>query len=103
MIGKILAIIGCLVFVVAAVVGGLFMADTPVGGTVENKDCVENIVSVKTDFFGITSDAEVGPAQCASIQEGNYVKYYIRSERTSIFDVKDGNCIYDTENGPNGC
>ncbi|MGB1698202.1 MAG: hypothetical protein ACPHK8_07360 [Thermoplasmatota archaeon] len=103
MIGKIFAILGSLIFVGAAVIGGLFIFDAPVGGTVEDKDCINNLVDVKTDFFGLTSSAEVGAAQCASIQAGNYVKYYLRSERTSIFESKGGACIYDTENGPGGC
>lgn len=105
MIGKIFAILGGLIFVAAAVIGGLFIFDAPVGGTIAHKkDCAsEGLVAVETDFFGLKADVDVGIARCTSIQVGNYVEYHLRSGETSIYESKGGACIYNTENGPGGC
>lgn len=99
MIGKIFAVIGTLIFLGAAVIGGMFVFDAPVGGTVSSKDqCpTEGLVGISTDFFGLKANADVGVAKCAALQVGNYVKYHLRTGHTIIYSEKGGTCLYDSE------
>lgn len=103
---KIITIVAGVLIVGLALIGALYAFDVGVGATITDKQCLQaggSTVDVKSDFFGAGATLEVPFQQCGAIQKGNYVKFHIRSERSEIYESKGGACIYDTENGPNGC
>ncbi len=101
---KIFTIVGAIVVVGGLILGGLWAFDIGVGATIEGKRCVAGEIDIKTQWFGAeTTLTDVPAQQCAAIQNGNFVEYHIRSERTSIWASEGGQCIWDTEHGPAGC
>lgn len=118
-IGLILWIIiavGGLVAILGATAGILYANDFAIEATVIDKECAgaggifgngsagSNSVTVQTRLFGIEHTlADIPNDQCLLIQEDNFVRYRVQSERTSIWESEGGSCIWDTANGPGGC
>ena len=104
MLKLILSVAGGLLVLGLAIIGGLYAFDAPVGATVDDKRCTAGEIDVISDFFGArTTVQDVPVQQCGAVQKGNYVSYYVRSERVSIYESKGGACIYDSVHGPGGC
>ncbi len=111
--------VGGLVGALAATGGILYASDFAVEATVIDKDCggstpggglfgvaqSGNTITVKTKLFGIEHTLQDVPAdQCFLVQRDNFVRYRIQSERTSIWEVEGGQCIWDTfHQSPTGC
>lgn len=90
-------------------IGGIYYAtDGAVDATVTDKQCGFNggTVTVVTEFPipGIEHTLQDVPSnQCSVINKGNFVRYHLQSERTSIWQSEGGACVYDTEYGVGGC
>ena len=79
----------------------LYFDDYRVEATVQETRCAEGEVDVKTKLFGIEHTvADVPLQQCGMLERGNFVEYRVRSERTTLYDVEGGQCIYDSLTGP---
>jgi hypothetical protein len=95
---RILLIVGIVLGVVIVAAGVAYAADAPLEATVEDKNCVSTqpTVSIVTALFGIHHTLEMTHDKCNAIQEGNFVRYHLRSGHTIIFAAKDGLCIFDS-------
>ena len=50
--------------------------------------------------FGLEHTVQDVPlAQCLLLEPGDYVKYRIRTQRTTLYDAS-GDCVYDSGTGP---
>ncbi len=86
----------------ATVVGGTCASYNPTG--VLTSPPAERTITVQTKMFGIEyTMTEVPTEQCAAIGKDNFVKYHLKSERTSLWEKEGGTCLYDSEYGPGGC
>lgn len=86
--------------VVAGIV--LYSRDYRVDATVTDTRCEVGEVQVRTKAFGIDHTAKGVPsAACAQLEEGNFVQYRIRTQRTTVYDTEGGRCLYDSETGAN--
>lgn len=86
---------------VVAVGGVLYASDYGLQADVQDKHCglSINVISVKTDLFGIEHDvAGVPEHECGIIQVGDRVVYHVRSQHTILY--RDGQVCYDSETGP---
>ncbi len=107
-----------LVGALGATGGILYASDFGIDATVIDKQCAGlpggggffaeplagNTITVKTKLFGIEHTLVDVPAdQCALVQKDNFVRYRVKSERTSIWSSEGGSCIWDTVNGAGGC
>jgi hypothetical protein len=98
-----------LVAVLAAGAGLAYAMDMPVEATVVRKSepCKlvgSNSVTVQAKLLGIehtVTGLEREP--CLAVNSGNFVKYHIRSGRTSLWVREGGPCIYDSVDGVGGC
>lgn len=97
------AVVG--IFVLLLAIGGIaYAADYGVEATVVDKNCVANEIVINPKYVGQdVTVPDIPPQQCSVIQKGNYLKYHVRSERTSIWASEGGSCVYDTEHGVGGC
>ncbi|MGB1586434.1 MAG: hypothetical protein ACPHID_05255 [Thermoplasmatota archaeon] len=99
---------GGLIVLLAAIGGILYMTDTAVEATVIDKDCsssplgATSQITVKTKFPipGIEHTIkEFDNTICNGLragEDGNYAKYYLKSERTVLFEREGGQCLYDS-------
>lgn len=97
-----------LIVVVAAIGGIMYMADTPIGATVVDKDCgsspfgATSKVTVETKFPipGIEHTIkDFDNTICNTLragENGNFAEYYLKSERTVLYDREGGACLYDS-------
>lgn len=98
-----------LVALLAAAAGVAYAADMPVEATVVRKSepCQVfggNSVTVQTKLLGIEHTVTGLPReQCLAVNTGNFVKYHIRSGRTSLWVREGGQCVYDSVDGVGGC
>lgn len=97
-----------LVVLLGAIAGIYYATDGAVDATVTDKQCGfgGGTVTVVTKFpvSGIEHTLQDVPAdQCNVINKGNFVRYNLQSERTSIWQSEGGSCLYDTKYGPTGC
>jgi hypothetical protein len=104
LIGKLIGIAIILILLVVVVGGFAYATDYKLEATVIDKDCSPSVleVNVKTKVGGIKHAVKVTQDKCGIIEESNFVEYYLRSERTTIYHNEGGTCIYDTKSGP-GC
>lgn len=103
LLGILLTVAGLLVVGIGGTGAYLYATDYKVDATVTGKDCAAGEVDVKTKLFGLEHTvADVPMQQCALLEKGNFVEYRIKSERTTLWDVEGGRCIYDSRTGP-GC
>lgn len=105
-----LAVMG-LIVVVAAIGGIMYMTDTAVEATIVDKDCgggaitggANSQVTVKTKFPipGIeTTLKDFDDRTCSIVragEDGNYVKFHVKSERTIMYEREGGACVYDSD------
>lgn len=96
------------VLVVAAIGVLLYANDFAVEASVKDKQCRSivggNFVTVQTKLFAMDYTLTGIPDhQCSLVNSGNYVKYHLRTERTSIYASEGGTCIYDSAGGIGGC
>lgn len=103
--------VGGLIVLVAAIGGIMYMTDTAVEATIVDKDCAGGVigggagsqVTVKTKFPipGIeTTIKEFDDRTCSILragEDGNYVKFHVKSERTIMYEREGGACIYDSD------
>jgi hypothetical protein len=71
-------------------------------------DPMTSTVTVKTRILGIGYTVTgMGYTECQAVHTGYFVRFHIRSQRTSVWDAADGNCIYDSvkvpHTGPAAC
>lgn len=103
LLGILLTVAGLLVVGVGGTAAYLYATDYKVDATVTSTDCAAGEVGVKTKLFGLEHTVpDVPVQQCALIKPGNFVEYRIKSERTTLWDIEGGRCIYDSLTGP-GC
>lgn len=103
-----LAAIGLLVLVLVVVGAVLYASDYAVEANVKDKQCRSalggNFVVIQTKALAIDyTVTDIPDYQCGLVNAGNYVKYHLRSERTSIYASEGGTCIYDSVGGIGGC
>lgn len=119
-IGVVGIVVWCVVGLVAALgltAGGMWAADYGVEATVVNKECggpagpggpggiiptaSQSKVTVKTKLLGITHTLTDFPDDTCRIlragDDGNFVRYHLRSEHTILFEREGGPCIYDSK------
>lgn len=91
---------------VLAVIGGIaYVADYGVDAKVTKVERAGGTctVTVEPKLLPVSHTVTDLDAQtCFVVQEGNAVRYHVRSERTLLFDSDGGPCIYDTKTGV-GC
>ena len=97
-----------LVALLVAAAGVAYAMDMPVEATVVRKSspCLfdGNSVTVQTKLLGIEHTATGLPREpCLAANSGNFVKYHLRSGRTSLWVREGGPCIYDSVDGVGGC
>ncbi len=108
LVGAILAV-GGLIVVAAAGAGIYYMTDQAVGATVIDKQCggiptgSSSTVTIRTEFPipGIEHtlqdfDNSICNGLRADETNGNYAEYYLKSERTVLFEREGGRCLYDS-------
>ncbi len=107
---KVLIGIGAAVVIFGAIIGIIYVSDTPIQATVIDTDCATlstDYVTIKTKLPipGITRTIEVDGGACSTMAglradgEDPYVKYYPKSERTVIYDRdpdNGGRQLYDS-------
>lgn len=105
---KILIGVVGLIVVIAAIGGILFVTDTPVKATIVEKDCAgipggkSSSVTVLTKFPvpGIEYTLQDFDNNACGVlragESGNYVEYYLKSERIVFYEREGGACIYDS-------
>ena len=101
----ILAIVG-LVVVLAAIGAIAYASDFAVEATVKERCSPLNgyAVPIQTRLFAIGYTVTgIPPHECTLVGPGNFVKYHLRSSRTSLYEREGGVCIFDSENGVGGC
>ena len=97
LLGLVASVVGLLVAGVGGTVGYLYATDARVDATVTDKDCVLDVIAVKTKAFSLDHKVHDVPAQeCAVIQVGNFVQYHIRSAHTTVYSSEGGVCLYDS-------
>jgi hypothetical protein len=101
--------VGSLIVLVAAAGGIMYMNDTAIGATVIDKDCTaspigaSSQVTVKTKFPipGIEHTIkEFDNAVCNGLRagdNGNFAEYYVKSERTIMYEREGGACLFDSD------
>lgn len=105
MVTKIVLGLVALVVLLGGVGAIAYAADAPVEATIIEKDCPGALrggpgeVTVKTKLFGIEHSLDVPRDQCLAVQEGNFARYHVRSQRTELYDKEGGRCIFDSEKG----
>lgn len=78
----------------------LYASDYKVGATVQDTNCADNEVMVKTKQFAITHTVKDVPfTECSQLAPGSFVEYYVRSQRTTLYASEGGECLYDTQSG----
>lgn len=100
-----------IIVLAGAGVGIAYAADAPIEATVVDKQCGGgggdggggltpfqggDTVSVQTKLFNIDHTVEVSREVCLAVNKGNFVEYYVRSERTVLFETEGGKCLYDS-------
>ena len=95
---KILLGLGCLVGALVVVAGVAYAADAPLDATITEKNCAASTatVSIVTDLLGIRHTLDMAHDQCGAIQEGNFVRYHVRSGHTIIYASEGGSCMFDS-------
>jgi len=95
---RVLIIVGIVLGVVILAVGVAYAADAPLDATIKQKNCTASqpTVTIVTDLFGITHALKMTHDKCSAIQNGNYVRYHLRSEHTQIYSTKGGACVFDS-------
>lgn len=106
----VLAVLAVAILIVAT----LYVIDHPVDARVESKQCGGGIITFLPQQQArvtvrvlaldrlVTLD-DLPPDQCALVNDGNHVRYHIRSGRTSIWQYEGGPCIWDSLYGLFGC
>ena len=99
-----IAIVAVLLALGALVVAGAMMyaADYGLEATVQETRCLMSgsEVDVKTKVFGIDHTVTgISPQACRLLQPGNFVEYHMRSQRTVLYQVEGGPCLWDTSKG----
>lgn len=107
-----LLLAGVAIVALVAVVGGILWAtDYGLEATVVDKDCSGGLlggasgssVTVETKAFGIAHTMRDFPdAQCHGLRagdDGNFVRYHIRTGHTTLYEREGGDCIWDSRTG----
>lgn len=103
---RILAGFLLLILLLGVVVLVMFTSNQKVTADVVDKECYEvgeGKVTVKTRLFGIRQAVGVDREQCLLVQTGSFVEYYLRTQRTIIYEREGGACLWDTEAAPPPC
>jgi uncharacterized protein YabE (DUF348 family) len=101
--GRIFAAVGLLLLVLGGAATVFYATDQAVAADVTGKSCNPvggSAVTAKTRIFGHVQTVGVDYASCRIVPVGAYVLYHVRSERTIVFEVQGGNCIWDSATGP---
>lgn len=79
----------------------LYFDDYKVEANVQETRCAQGEIDIKTKLLGIEHTVvDVPLQQCSLLEKGNFVEYRVRSQRTTLWDVEGGKCIYDSLTGP---
>lgn len=78
----------------------MYASDYAVEGTVTEKHCAppQPTVTVDVGIFG-SQTVEVTQDQCGILEKNNHVVYHVRSGKTTVYQIKGGQCLYDSEKG----
>ena len=95
------------VLLLGATAGLLYATDYPIEATVRETHCAgplqpdsENRVEVHTHFLGIDHTVRGIPdRECVLLQSGNFVRYHLRSHRTTLYLEEGGECVWDSKTG----
>ena len=107
--GLVGVVVGLVVLAVVGVGGTavyLYATDYAMKADVQDTSCAGpladdqlNVVTVKTDLFGMDHDvAGVPDRECTLLSPGDRVVYHVRTKHTILYDA-EGNCLYDSVNG----
>lgn len=101
LVGSIVLVAGLLVAGAVGTAAYLYTSDYKVEATVQETRCSQGEIDVKTKLFGIEHTVpDVPLQQCSLLAPGNFVEYRVKSQRTTLWDVEGGQCIYDSATGP---
>ena len=97
-VGKIVIGVVGLVLTAGIAGGTLYAIDFGVEATVVDKQCggASSTVTVKEAFTGFEHTQPIGHTECLVVNEGNFVVYNIRSERTRVWDFQGGELLWDS-------
>lgn len=95
---RVLVIVGIALGVIVLGVGVAYAADAPLDASIQEKNCAASqpTVGIVTDLFRITHTLKMTHDKCSAIQEGNFVRYHLRSGHTQIYSTKGGACVFDS-------